>query len=119
MYAIVYHCTDHQPHPPIAFFDPRPTQQDFCTLRDKYLAPLKAAGGHTMRFWLFVEGSGGIPSWSSDGGNHVVVNGTDAAGTLAEDMRKYLKVAASMDVLIIWTLWNGAASKTRPWQPTR
>ena len=63
-----------------------------------------------MRFWLFVEGSGGIPSWSTDpsNGNHVVVNGTDSAGTLAEDMKKYLQVAASMDILIVWTLWNGA-----------
>ena len=48
--------------------------------------------------------SGGIPSWAPDG----TVNGTDAAGSLAEDMRRYVRLAASMDIVIVFCLWNGA-----------
>eukprot|EP01044_Picomonas_judraskeda_P005303 COSAG03_NODE_497_length_7415_cov_2.348004_6_plen_177_part_00 len=66
--------------------------------------PLQRAGGHTLRFWLFVEGSGGIPQWAPDG----LVNGTDAAGSLAEDMRRFVQLAASMDIVVVWCLWNGA-----------
>ena len=63
------------------FGNNRPSEVDFCTLKNDYLLPVQRAGGHTLRFWLFVEGSGGIPSWSADGSR---VNGTDAAGSLAE-----------------------------------
>jgi mannan endo-1,4-beta-mannosidase len=32
----------------------------------------------------------------------------DSAGTLADSMRQYTRLAASLDVLVIWCLWNGA-----------
>lgn len=86
------------------FGNHRPTDEDYCTLKNDYLLPLQRAGGHTLRFWLFVEGSGGIPQWTPDG----IVNGTDAAGSLAEDMRRFVQLAASMDIVIVWCLWNGA-----------
>jgi hypothetical protein len=37
-----------------------------------------------------------------------MVNSTDAAGSLAEDMRQFVQLAASMDIMIVWCLWNGA-----------
>ena len=86
------------------FGNHRPTVADYCRLKNDYLQPLRDAGGHSMRFWLFVEGASGIPLYDADG----MVNGTDAAGSLAEDMRKYVRLAASMDVLVTWCLWNGA-----------
>lgn len=86
------------------FGEHRPTEEDFCTLKNNYLVPLQRAGGHTLRFWLFVEGSGGIPQWAPDG----LVNGTDAAGSLADDMRRFVRLAASMDIVVVWCLWNGA-----------
>jgi mannan endo-1,4-beta-mannosidase len=86
------------------FGNHRPSESDYCTLKNDFLVPLQRAGGHTLRFWLFIEGSGGIPSWAPDG----TVNGTDAANSLASDMRRYVQLAASMDIVIIWCLWNGA-----------
>ena len=33
----------------------------------------------------------------------------DKLGSLADDMKQYTRLAASLDVLVIWCLWNGAA----------
>ena len=86
------------------FGEHRPTEADYCKLKNDFLVPLQRAGGHTLRFWLFIESSGGIPSWSADG----LIDGTDSAGSLASDMRRYVQLAASMDIMINWVLWNGA-----------
>lgn len=80
----------------------------YCSLRQDYLEPLAAAGGNSVRFWLFVEGDV-IPAWSSDG----TVVGTDAAGSLIEDVRKYVRSAASQNIFVFFTLWNGAVLKNQ------
>ena len=46
------------------------------------MANLRASGGNSIRLWLFVEGDA-IPLW--DEGTGFVV-GTDAAGTLSDDL---------------------------------
>ena len=64
---------------------------------------MSLSGGNSMRIWLFVEGQS-IPSFASDG----MVVGTDAAGSLAEDLRKYVRYAATQNVFVNLCLWNGA-----------
>merc|ERR1719359_25997 len=75
----------------------------YCTLKNDYLTPIAKAGGNSIRFWLFVEGES-IPAWDSAG----KVISTDAANTLIEDVRKYVRTAASMNILVFFCLWNGA-----------
>jgi len=75
----------------------------YCTLKDDYLKQVQAAGGNSVRFWLFVEGET-IPAFGTDG----KVVATDKAGSLIEDVRKYVQTAASMNILVFFTLWNGA-----------
>jgi hypothetical protein len=82
-----------KPHPHLTSI---PTPQD-------YIRNVSLSGGNSMRIWLFVEGQS-IPSFASDG----MVVGTDAAGSLAEDLRKYVRYAATQNVFINLCLWNGA-----------
>ncbi len=87
------------------FGDHHPDPETWCVLKAA-LQNLSAAGGNTIRFWVFIEGVH-IPHWAPDGRS--VIAG-DTAGTLAESMRRYTRLAASLDVLVVWCLWNGAGS---------
>jgi len=73
-----------------------------CALQ-QYIANLTKAGGNSMRIWLFIEGDK-IPSFDAQG----MVNGTDHAGSLIQELRTYLQYAAANDVFINLCLWNGA-----------
>eukprot|EP00750_Incisomonas_marina_P027972 INCI6308.1.p1 GENE.INCI6308.1~~INCI6308.1.p1 ORF type:complete len:339 (-),score=49.69 INCI6308.1:810-1826(-) len=77
-----------------------------CSLQDS-VANVSAAGGNSIRMWLFVEGAN-IPSFDSSG--HC--NGTDGTNTLISDLRHYARFAASQNVFITLTLWNGAVVKS-------
>jgi len=79
----------------------------FCALRE-VLANTSRAGGHAMRVWLHVEGDNN-PLFDDNG----FVVGTDAAGTLVEEMRAYLRAAAELDVLVFFCLWNGAVLRNQ------
>ena len=83
--------------------DHHPGPEAWCVLKAA-LQNLSQAGGNSIRFWVFIEGKS-IPHWAPDGRS--VVAG-DSAGTLADSMRRYTRLAASLDVLVIWCLWNGA-----------
>ena len=61
------------------------------------------SGGNSIRMWLFTEGDC-IPAWEDDG----MVTSTDAADSLTEDLRRYLQYAASKNVFVVLSLWNGA-----------
>eukprot|EP00656_Telonema_subtile_P051036 TRINITY_DN6766_c0_g1_i3.p1 TRINITY_DN6766_c0_g1~~TRINITY_DN6766_c0_g1_i3.p1 ORF type:complete len:287 (+),score=61.31 TRINITY_DN6766_c0_g1_i3:147-1007(+) len=61
------------------------------------------AGGNSMRIWVFVEGAS-IPAYDGNG----MVIGTDSAGSLIEEMRELLEYAASVNVFVVFALWNGA-----------
>ena len=74
-----------------------------CALQEA-VANVSAAGGNTVRMWLFVEGDS-IPKFDTASGKAVA---TDAAGSLVDDMRKYARYAASRNVFIVFCLWNGA-----------
>eukprot|EP00937_MAST-01D_sp_MAST-1D-sp2_P004792 g4792.t1 len=74
-----------------------------CALQEA-VANVSAAGGNTVRMWLFVEGDS-IPQLDAASGQAVA---PDAAGSLVSDMRKYARYAASRDVFIVFCLWNGA-----------
>ncbi|KAH3732183.1 endo-beta-1,4-mannanase [Pelomyxa schiedti] len=67
------------------------------------LTNLSAVGGNSLRYWLFVEGYS-IPEFDSNG----YVIGTDAAGTLISDLRRYLWTAQEQGITINFCLWNGA-----------
>jgi len=56
-----------------------------------------------MRIWLFVEGQS-IPEFDQNG--YVVAS--DSKDTLLEDLKTYLQFAASRNVFVNLTLWNGA-----------
>lgn len=73
-----------------------------CALQQA-IANVSAAGGNSMRIWLFVEGAS-IPEFDDSG----VVVSLDKSGTLAEDLRKYIRYAASQNVFVNLCLWNGA-----------
>ncbi len=87
------------------FGDHHPDPETWCVLKAA-LQNLSDAGGNTVRFWVFIEGVH-IPKWAPDGRS--VVAG-DTAGTLVESMRRYTRLAASMNILVVWCLWNGAGS---------
>ena len=72
------------------FGDNLPNEEDWCMLKNA-LVKLSLAGGNSIRFWVFIEGTY-IPRWAPDG--HSVVAG-DGAGTLAASMRRYTRLAAS------------------------
>eukprot|EP00966_Prymnesium_polylepis_P241223 5578726-Prymnesium_polylepis.1 len=74
----------------------------FCALKD-VLQNTSRSGGHAIRFWLHVEGDH-TPVYNSSG---YVVAG-DVSGSLIADMRRYLRAAAELDVLVFFCLWNGA-----------
>lgn len=73
-----------------------------CTLQES-VTNVSTAGGNSIRMWLFVEGSN-IPAFDSSGD----CTGTDGANTLISDLRDYARFAASQNVFITLTLWNGA-----------
>lgn len=69
----------------------------------RFAANVAASGGNSIRVWLFVEGDH-IPEWAPDGR----VAGTDAAGTLIDDVEVFVKSAEAHGVLVTLCLWNGA-----------
>jgi mannan endo-1,4-beta-mannosidase len=73
-----------------------------CDLQS-YVKNVSAAGGNSLRMWLFVEGDS-IPMFDPTG--HVT--GTDSANTLAEELKVYLRYAAAHNVFVNLCLWNGA-----------
>jgi len=74
----------------------------YCTQKDT-LSNLTVVGGNSLRYWLFVEGDS-IPQWDSNG----YVIGTDSAGTLISDLRRYLWTAQNQGIIVTFCLWNGA-----------
>lgn len=74
----------------------------FCALQD-VLHNTSAAGGHSIRIWLHVEGDH-TPIFNASG----FVTASDTAGSLIADMRKYLRAAQELDILVFFVLWNGA-----------
>jgi len=80
-----------------------PAPADYCALK-RDLVELSRAGANSIRFWVFIEGTS-IPHWAAD--NRTVLSG-DSDGTLISSMRQYTRLAASLDMLVIWCLWNGA-----------
>lgn len=78
-----------------------------CELQE-YIANLTAAGGNTMRIWLFIEGDS-IPSFNSSG----FVIATDGTGTLIDDLRVYVQYAAAHNVFVNLCLWNGAVLRNQ------
>ena len=53
--------------------------------------------------WVFVEGES-IPAFDDNG----FVTGTDSKNSLVNDLKNYIEWAASKNVFIVLTLWNGA-----------
>jgi hypothetical protein len=73
-----------------------------CDLQES-IKNVSAAGGNSIRMWLFVEGSA-IPAFDESG----MCVGTDRTNTLTDDLRQYARYAASQNVFITLCLWNGA-----------
>jgi len=78
------------------------TNGHHCQL-EQFVHNVSAAGGNSLRVWLFVEGDS-IPQFGADGS----VVATDPAGTLIPELQRLLRYAASQNVFIVLTLWNGA-----------
>jgi mannan endo-1,4-beta-mannosidase len=86
------------------FGNSHPTHDDWCGLKED-LINLSNAGGNTIRMWLFTDGYK-IPSWNND---NTFITSPDEDNTLIPAMIEYTRLAASLNLLVIWTLWNGAA----------
>mmetsp|Transcript_21226 Transcript_21226/g.42146 ORF Transcript_21226/g.42146 Transcript_21226/m.42146 type:complete len:433 (+) Transcript_21226:41-1339(+) len=83
------------------------TNAKYCELRS-YVHNVSAAGGNTIRMWLFVEGQQ-IPLFSKNG----MVIATDSADSLIPDLLKYIRYAASQNVFVNLVLWNGAVLRNQ------
>jgi mannan endo-1,4-beta-mannosidase len=59
-------------------------------------------------FWLHVEGFN-TPTFDADG----FVTGLDTLGTMISDMREFLDVAQSHNIIVIFSLFNGAVMKNK------
>ncbi|KAK2723828.1 mannan endo-1,4-beta-mannosidase-like [Artemia franciscana] len=70
---------------------------------ESWLTEISNNGGNSVRIWLHVEGEN-TPKWDSNG----YVTAPDASGTLFSDMKRFLNFAQSKNILVIFTLWNGA-----------
>jgi mannan endo-1,4-beta-mannosidase len=79
-----------------------------CRLQ-QYVSNISDSGGNSMRLWLFAEGQS-VPQFDSSTG--LVLN-TDAAGTMVQDLRRFLIFAASKNVFVTLTLWNGALMRNQ------
>lgn len=73
-----------------------------------YLKQIKDNGGNTVRIWVHTEGDRN-PSFDGSGN----VTGTDPSGTLVADMKKYALAAQDMDMMVIFTFWNGAVLRNQ------
>ena len=78
------------------------TNGKLCALRS-YVRNVSAAGGNTLRVWLFVDGHA-IPAFNPSG----FVIGTDNANSLARELVALARYAASRNVFLNLCLWNGA-----------
>ena len=74
---------------------------------EAYLKNVSAAGGNSMRVWLFVEGAN-VPQFDNQG----MVTNTDAAGSTIPELRRFLASAAHANVFVVITLWNGALMRS-------
>jgi len=86
------------------------TKDTRCSLQD-YITSIASKGGNSMRIWLFVEGQT-IPSFDSSG--RVVAS--DSSNTLLADLKTYLRFAASKNVFVNLTLWNGALMRNKNYE---
>ncbi len=71
---------------------------------EAYVNNVSAAGGNALRVWVFVEGQT-VPVFDPQTG---LVTATDATHSMADDLRALLRYAASKNVFVMLTLWNGA-----------
>ena len=74
----------------------------FCQLNET-LQNVTMSSGNSVRMWVHCEGVD-TPYFDSNG----YVIGTDKANTLINDMRLYLTAASNANVLVLFSLWNGA-----------
>ncbi|KAL7637770.1 UNVERIFIED_CONTAM: hypothetical protein RMT77_011381 [Armadillidium vulgare] len=70
---------------------------------DEWLTEIGTAGGNAVRIWVHVEGYSS-PAFGSDG----TVTGCDSTGTFIDDVTRFLNTAQENNILVIFTLWNGA-----------
>eukprot|EP01006_Ploeotia_vitrea_P043810 TRINITY_DN66780_c4_g1_i1.p1 TRINITY_DN66780_c4_g1~~TRINITY_DN66780_c4_g1_i1.p1 ORF type:complete len:446 (+),score=53.93 TRINITY_DN66780_c4_g1_i1:27-1364(+) len=77
---------------------------EWCKLR-QYLANITKAGGNSIRFWMFCDGEN-IPVFNSSG--YVVQ--TDKTNSLISDVRRYVESARDHNMLVFFSLWNGAVA---------
>jgi mannan endo-1,4-beta-mannosidase len=68
-----------------------------------YLDRLQAAGGNSIRYWLFVEGQN-IPQFNGQG----YVTAPDNTGNLINDATNYVREASKRGIVVIFCLWNAA-----------
>ncbi|KAL4238580.1 hypothetical protein ACF0H5_003287 [Mactra antiquata] len=78
---------------------------------ERYLSEIHAAGGNSIRVWVHIEGETS-PHFLSNG----YVDKTDAGRSLINDMRNFLHAAQARNVLVFFTLWNGAVKQNTHWR---
>lgn len=68
----------------------------------KALADARATGGNSLRWWIHIDGSQ-TPEWGIVEGERMVVG---PGGTLIEDLRRALDIAAEHQIYLIPSLWS-------------
>ena len=71
-------------------------------MRDVLVATNKA-GGNAVRVWVHAD-SANTPIFTEDG----YVASSDSKGTLIADIRRYLRWAQELNLLVVLCLWNAA-----------
>ncbi|KAK3093082.1 hypothetical protein FSP39_010853, partial [Pinctada imbricata] len=73
----------------------------------KFFQETAQAGGNSVRIWIHMEGETS-PQFDSSG--HVI--GTDANGTLINDLRTMIQDAKQQNILVFLCLWNAAVKQS-------
>jgi len=75
---------------------------------EQWVREISAAGGNVLRIWIHIEAEH-TPEFDSNG----FVVAPDRLGTIINDMRRFLTVAAENNVFVVPVLWNGALMRNQ------
>nr|ADE58567.1 GH5 family protein GH5A [Limnoria quadripunctata] len=70
---------------------------------ESWMSDIGSAGGNAARQWVHVEGKS-TPQYDGSG----MVTSCDSSGAFLRDVVSFLDSAQQSDVLVIFTIWNGA-----------
>nr|ADE58569.1 GH5 family protein GH5E [Limnoria quadripunctata] len=77
---------------------------------EQWMQDIGSAGGNSVRMWVHVEGQN-TPSFDGRG----MVTACDNTGDFLNDVVQFLDSAQQSNVLVMFTVWNGAVMENQPY----